>query len=127
VSAASGRPFPKGKSGNPRGRPKQTQEDRDFRKYVREHGAVIAERLLEIVKQRKSPQASVHAARAMLDYAIPRPKQTVEVHETGPSPRALEVRALLKVLSKEEIEAQIAFVRSVAERARLAETAGTDG
>ena len=126
MSAGPGRPFAKGQSGNPRGRPKKTQEERDFQKYVREHGAEIAERLMEIVRNKKSPLASVQAARAMLDYAVPRPKQTVEVHETGASPRALEVRALLKVLSKEEIEAQIAFIKSAAERARLAEMAGTE-
>jgi hypothetical protein len=34
---------------------------------------------------------------------------------------------MLKVLSKEEIEAQLALARSVAEWAGLVETAGTDG
>lgn len=60
--------FRKGRSGNPRGRLKTSQAGRDFRKYVREHGAEIAERLMEIVRAKRSPLASVQAARVMLQH-----------------------------------------------------------
>ena len=44
-----GRPFEKGKSGNPRGRPKQTQEQKDALAMIRDLAPEAAARLREII------------------------------------------------------------------------------
>lgn len=44
-----GRPFEKGKSGNPKGRPKQTQEQKDALKMIRDLAPEAAERLRDII------------------------------------------------------------------------------
>lgn len=44
-----GRPFEKGKSGNPRGRPKQTQEQKDALAMIRDLAPEAAERLRDIL------------------------------------------------------------------------------
>ena len=61
---------------------------------MREHGAEIAGRLMQIVRDKRSALSSVQAARVMLDYGLPRPKQTVEVQERGPRNGTLELRKL---------------------------------
>lgn len=45
-----GRPFEKGKSGNPRGRPKQTQEQKDALAMIRDLAPEAVERLREIIR-----------------------------------------------------------------------------
>lgn len=49
---ARGRPFQKGQSGNPRGRPKQTQEQKDALAMIRDMAPEAAERLHEIIQDR---------------------------------------------------------------------------
>ena len=44
-----GRPFEKGKSGNPSGRPKQTQEQKDALAMIRELAPIAVERLRDII------------------------------------------------------------------------------
>lgn len=47
-----GRPFQKGQSGNPKGRPKQTQEQKDALQMIRDLAPDAAERLREIILDR---------------------------------------------------------------------------
>ena len=48
-----GRPFEKGKSGNPSGRPKQTQEQKDALAMIRELAPVAVERLKDIITDKR--------------------------------------------------------------------------
>lgn len=48
-----GRPFEKGKSGNPKGRPKQTQEEKDALAMIRSLAPEAAERLRDILHDPK--------------------------------------------------------------------------
>lgn len=45
-----GRPFQKGQSGNPKGRPKQTKEQKDALTMIRDMAPEAAERLREIIR-----------------------------------------------------------------------------
>lgn len=66
-----GRPFPRGKSGNPGGRPKVIAHVRDL---AREHTAVAIATLVSVMKNAKSPLAArVAAANAILDRGYGRP------------------------------------------------------
>ena len=47
---AHGRPFKPGQSGNPGGRPKKTQEQKDALKMIRDLAPEAAERLREIIR-----------------------------------------------------------------------------
>lgn len=71
------KPFPKGKSGNPGGRPKVPAEVREAaRTYTSEALATLA----EIMTNPKTPPATrVSAAQAILDRGWGRPQQSVEV------------------------------------------------
>lgn len=47
-----GRPFQKGQSGNPRGRPKRTKEQKDALAMIRDMAPEAAERLHEIIRDK---------------------------------------------------------------------------
>lgn len=75
-----GRPFDKGRSGNPRGRPKR---DHDIAELARIHapGAITA--LVEIIGDRTAPASSrVMAANALLDRGFGRAPQSLEMKHT---------------------------------------------
>ena len=55
-----------GKSGNPRGRPKQTQEQKDALKMIRDLAPEAAERLREILYDEKAKNADVLRAIEMI-------------------------------------------------------------
>lgn len=73
-----GRPWPKGTSGNPSGRPKGSAE---FREACRELTAV-AMAVLEAAMAGKNPRAAVAAANAMLDRGWGKPTQPISGDET---------------------------------------------
>jgi hypothetical protein len=68
-----GRPFPKGKTGNPHGRPKELE---DVRAAAREHTSEAIERLAFWMRS-ENPRVSVAAASALLDRAWGRAAQAI--------------------------------------------------
>jgi len=80
ASATSpGRPFPKGVSGNPGGRPKVITELRDL---ARRHSHVALETLVSVCTDKKqSGAARVAAANALLDRGYGKPTQLLETSD----------------------------------------------
>ena len=77
-----GKPFQKGQSGNPGGRPKVVAEVREL---ARQHTNEAVETLVSIMKSSKAaPAARVSAANALLDRGYGRPPQHI-TGEGGPS------------------------------------------
>jgi uncharacterized protein DUF5681 len=68
-----GRPFKKGQSGNPGGRPKVIAE---IRQLARERGPEAIAALVKVMTKGKSEAARVSAATALLDRGWGRPKQS---------------------------------------------------
>ena len=77
-----GKPFKKGQSGNPGGRPKVAAEVKEL---ARAHTGVAIETLVSIMTNTKSaPAARVSAANALLDRGYGKPPQHI-TGEGGPS------------------------------------------
>jgi Family of unknown function (DUF5681) len=77
-----GKPFQKGQSGNPGGRPKVVAEVREL---AREHTSKAVETLVSIMTNHKAaPAARVSAANALLDRGYGKPPQHI-TGEGGPS------------------------------------------
>ena len=64
-----GRPFEKGKSGNPNGRPKQTQDQRDALAMIRSLAPEAVERLTEIIRD---PSVRVDARLRAIEIILER-------------------------------------------------------
>lgn len=76
-----GRPFSKGRSGNPGGRPKAEGE---IRSLAQKHGPAAFARLLELMRS-ENERVAVAAAQAVLDRGYGKPAQAVHVDgEIGP-------------------------------------------
>jgi hypothetical protein len=71
-----GRPFPKGTSGNPRGRPK---EHEDIKALAREHSPAAIDRLVYWMMQSVDARASVQAAGMLLDRGFGKPGQDIRL------------------------------------------------
>lgn len=70
-----GRPFPKGKSGNPGGQPKWVKR---VKKALGQH----AERAAEVLRQvmdHGEPADQVRAAKVVLEYTMPKPTEKVQL------------------------------------------------
>ena len=74
-----GRPFKKGQSGNPGGRPKVVAE---IRQLARERGPEAIAALVKVMTKGKSEAARVAAANALLDRGWGRPKPSDETEIT---------------------------------------------
>src|SRR6476619_5015818 len=97
-----GKPFKKGQSGNPGGRPKVAAEVKEL---ARAHTGVAIESLVSIMTNAKSaPAARVSAANALLDRGYGKPPQ----HLTGESGTSYVVRLPEVCATAEEWIASIA-------------------
>jgi hypothetical protein len=102
-----GRPFPKGVSGNPGGRPAQGPDRRkieaDARLLARSCGPEAVEELRTIMKDPAAPyMAKIIAANSLLDRGWGRPPVSVEVYEAVARPQEREGSA------REIIESRLA-------------------
>jgi hypothetical protein len=76
-----GRPFPKGVSGNPGGRPKEL---RDVVELARSHSPDAIKTLASVMQDEEAPPAArVAAANALLDRGYRKPAQAVAVGTVG--------------------------------------------
>lgn len=84
-----GRPFEKGKSGNPNGRPKQTQEQKDALAMIRSLAPEAAERLRAIIED---PEAKPDVQLRAIDIVLERTygKAAAQVAVTAGSFKALD-------------------------------------
>jgi hypothetical protein len=104
-----GRPFPKGVSGNPGGRPKEL---RDIVELAKAHSADAIDTLASLMRDRKVPPAArVAAANAILDRGFGKPRQGVELsgHDGGP----IEHK---EVSDEARLEAFMEFMKKTKER-----------
>ena len=113
-----GRPFPKGVSGNPGGRPKGLSE---FRLAAREYSDEALRKLVTLMRARKrnpAASASVRAVRELLDRAWGKPVQELAVQGS----MAVEVTRDLSDEDMRAIARRLAFTLK-----REAVTAAKDG
>ena len=84
-----GRPFAKGESGNPGGKPKELKE---IQLEARRLSSIALGTLRRVCESGKSDAACVAAANAILDRAFGKPSQALE--HSGPDGAPIETRAI---------------------------------
>jgi len=99
-------PFPKGKSGNPGGRPKIPD---DIKALLKLQAPNALQKLLTLMES-NDERIALTAANCVLDRAWGKPTQTTEV--SGPDGEALEVKDVTPL----DIARRIAFALANAER-----------
>lgn len=103
-TAVRGRPFPKGKSGNPSGRPKRTAEQQDAMEALRGlsgRAVAVVEGLL--TDKTASPSLRLKAAEIVFERCYGKPPVAVEVGTRPPVEIAWEIREALAARERERL------------------------
>lgn len=79
-----GKPFPKGKTGNPGGRPKLPEDVRHVRELARQYTEQAIETLAKVMRSSKSDSAKVAAVNTILERGWGKAPQPVTGEEGGP-------------------------------------------
>ena len=83
TARGKGRPFTKGQSGNPKGRPKLKQEERDALAMIRSLAPEAADTLRSVLHSETAPPAAkIRAAEIILDRTYGKAEATVNVLAT---------------------------------------------
>lgn len=115
-----GRPFPKGVSGNPGGRPKEVAEVRDL---ARQHTEEAIRTLVTIMRMGTPDRARAAAAEALLDRGWGRPMQPAEMSGPGGAPlHLIQVAQAVHAMTDAELEDFIQ--RHTAARSQYLKAAG---
>lgn len=78
-----GKPFQKGSTGNPGGRPKKTQEEIDLIAACKAKVPEALEVISTIMNSGENERNKLSAALAIIERGYGKPKETVESHVTG--------------------------------------------
>lgn len=76
--------FQKGQSGNPNGRPKQTEQEREFVDLCRSHAPKAVKRLVELIDC-DNVSVAAKASQIIIERAYGRPRQEIDMTTNQPS------------------------------------------
>lgn len=74
--------FEKGQSGNPSGRPKQTEQEKEFIELCRSHAPRAVKRLVELIDS-ENVSVATRASQIIIERAYGRPRQEVGMEESN--------------------------------------------
>ena len=96
----AGRPFPRGVSPNPGGRPRSTEANELIRELFKEKGGAAVKRLYELCAD-KDPRIALAAIDKVLDRVLGKPSQAMDIRTTEvPVSREQVIGELRKELLK---------------------------
>lgn len=86
-----GKPFKKGLSGNPAGRPARTPEELDLIRACKDKSSAALDVIEEIMHNGQSDKAKLSAAIAIIERGYGKPMQHSEITGAGGSPLTVQI------------------------------------